>query len=223
MSRARSFAGLIANLFRKPVTVRENFGFLADTFRWLPRRDAEKCTGCGACNERCSTGATSVTDAGNERLVSIDSWKCIFCGRWADVCPEKALELNFEPKTEEEKKAREEALKKIGKNGDVCVRCLDGDQDASFKYVQKITLAHGSEEKNPTVDTVLQLQRCTFCGETIPVPEKYIKVIRERTLGNLKPETAQIIDQDMKLYLMACIDCRRKHSVEWNTHPRKWI
>jgi ferredoxin len=208
VSRIEAFSGLIANLFRRPVTVKESFGFLADTFRWLPRRDDEKCTGCGACSERCSTGATTVKDAGVERTVSIDSWMCIYCGRCADVCPEKALELNFEPKTEEEKKARKE-ISRVEDNG--------------ASYVRQISLAHGSDEPKKTVDTTLPLQRCSVCGEAMPVTEKYLDAIKERTLKGLQPETAAVVEKDMERYLRTCIACRRKYSLEWGIHPRKFI
>jgi len=208
VSRLKAFSGLIANLFRRPVTVKESFGFLADTFRWLPRRDRDKCTGCGACSERCSTGATTVKDAGTERTISIDSWMCSYCGRCADVCPEKALELNFEPKTDEEKQARKEMFRAE-------------NEDASF--VEQISLAHGSDEPKKTVDTTLPLQRCSVCGEAMPAPEKYLDVIKERTLKGLQPETAAVVEKDMERYLRTCIACRRKYSLEWDTHPRKFI
>jgi hydrogenase-4 component H len=226
MSRLKSVAQLLMNLFKKPDTVRESFGFLSDTFRWLPRRDADKCSGCGACYERCSSGATSLTDTDRERLVSIDSLNCIYCGRCADICPEKALELTMEAKTEEERKAREEILKKIGKKCDVCVqclRCLDDDPEASNKYVKQISLGHSTSEKKPTVDTTLRLQKCSMCGEIMPVTEKHLMLIRERTLANLQPDTAKVVDADMKMYLTACIACRQKHSLDWGTHPRKFI
>lgn len=226
MSRVKSAVQLFANLFKKPSTVRESFGFLADTFRWLPRRDAEKCTGCGACYERCSSGATDIKDADGQRLVTINSLNCIYCGRCADVCPEKALELTMEAKSAEEAKAREEILKKIGKKCDVCVqclRCLDEDPDASIKYVKEVSLGHGTKDKVPTVDTILPLQKCSMCGEMMPATEKHLKLVRERTLANLKPETAKVVEQDMKMYLNTCIACRQKHSLEWNTHPRKFI
>lgn len=226
MSRLSSFAGLIANLFRKPVTVRESFGFLSDTFRWLPRRDNEKCIGCGACYERCSSGATNIKDVNKERMVSIDGLRCIFCGRCADVCPEKALELTFEAKSDEEKKAREELLSRIGKKCDVCVqclRCLEDDSDSSQKYVQKVSLAYESGEKAPTTDTVLELQRCTVCGEIMPVTVKHLNAIEARAIANLKPETAKVVEKDMKVYLAVCVSCRQKYSLEWKTHPRKFI
>jgi len=197
ISKLKAYGELISNFFRKPVTVKEGYGFTADIFRWLPRRDADKCTGCGACNERCSSGATSLTDSGTERLVSIDGLRCIFCGRCADVCPERALDLVIDP----------ENRKKM----------MEKDPTAM------VSLSQGSEEKKPTTDTTLKLQRCTICGEIMPCTEIYLEVVRERVLRNLQPDTAAIIDKDMEKYLRACISCRRKYSLEWDTHPRKFI
>jgi len=198
--KIKELAMVAANFFRRPVTVEEAYGFTAENFRWLPRRDDDKCTGCGACNERCSSGATSLKDLGDYRTVSIDSLQCIFCGRCADVCPENALDLMIAEKS------------------------ADGhDPDASFKNMMRVSLSHGSEEKKTTVDTMLKLQKCSICGEVMPVTEKYLSVVKERTLKNLKPETAAVIEKDMERYLKTCIACRRKHSLEWDTHPRKWI
>jgi formate hydrogenlyase subunit 6/NADH:ubiquinone oxidoreductase subunit I len=196
VSRIRATLELIGNLFRKPVTVPESCGFIPDTCRGLPRRDEEKCTGCGACYERCSSGATKLLDEGEKRTVRVDAYNCIFCGRCADACPEKALTLNFEgcpaPKDEQELFAR-------------------------------IDLNRYGDEEAPAEDTTFALQRCRVCGEIMPVTEKYLKVVRQRTLDNLKPETAKVIDKDMEKYLTACIACRQKYSLIWGTHPRKWV
>ena len=220
MSKTKSFLGLISNLFKKPVTVDEDFGFLADTYRAMPRRDADLCTGCGACFERCSSGATKILDEGELRTVIVDGGNCIFCGRCADVCPEHALDLNFEPKTPEELAVREEALKKAGlPEADVCLH-VDIDP---LKCMEKIDLAHYGTTPGPTTDTTLKLQRCTVCGEIMPVTEKFLTVIRDRTLLNLEPDTAKVIDKDMEKYLRACVDCRQKYSLIWGTHPRKWV
>jgi hydrogenase-4 component H len=198
--KIKAFAETASNFFRRPASVEEAYGFTADNFRWLPRRDDDLCTGCGACYERCSGGATNIKDVGEYRTVTIDSLQCIFCGRCADVCPEKALDLMIAEKSADA-----------------------SDPDSSFKNMMRVSLSHGSEEKKPTVDTTLKLQKCSICGEMMPVTEKYLGVIKERTLRNLKPETASVIEKDMDRYLTACIACRRKYSLEWDTHPRKWI
>lgn len=196
MSRIKAMFELFLNLFRKPVTVSESYGFLPETYRGLPRRDADKCTGCGACYERCSSGATKLTDTNDHRTVSVDGYNCIYCGRCADVCPEKALVLNFEGK-ETPKDERE--------------------------LLDRIDLNRYASEDAPHEDTTLSLQRCSVCGEVLPVPEKYLKVIRQRTLDHLQPDTAKVIDKDMEKYLTACIACRQKCSLIWGTHPRKWV
>ncbi|AFC99250.1 Membrane bound hydrogenase subunit (echF-like) [Methanocella conradii HZ254] len=195
LEKLKASGELIANFFKRPVTVKESFGFVAEAFRWLPRRNDDLCTGCGACVERCSSGATSITDRGDTRVVSIDGLRCIFCGRCAEVCPEKALELTLE----------------------------DAPPAQGSDPTARVSLSRGAEEPRPTVDTVLKLQRCSVCGEVMPVTEKYLDAIKERTLRNLKPETAAIVEKDMERYLKTCINCRRVHSLEWDTHPRKFI
>ncbi len=196
MSQLLAFVKLAANLFRKPVTVDEAYGFLADTYRGMPVRDDEKCTGCGACFERCSSGATRISDVDGDRTVIVDGFNCIFCGRCADVCPEKALSLSSEgkpaPKDEQE-------------------------------LLSRIDLSRYGDETSPTTETTLKLQRCSVCGEVMPVTEKFLHVVHDRALANLQPETAEVVGKDMEKYLTTCISCRQKYSLVWGTHPRKWI
>lgn len=225
MSQLKAFGDLLMNLIRKPVTVEEEFGFMPDTFRWFPQRNDALCTGCGACYERCSSGATHLTDNGEKRTVTVDGFNCIYCGRCAEVCPEHALELTFEAKTLEDKAAREESLQKAGRTCEtegLTLQTLREPGDEK-EYTDRVSLNRYADESAPTTDTTLSLQRCTVCGEIMPVTEKHLLAIKDRTLRNLKPETAAVIEKDMEMYLTACIVCRQKHSLEWNTHPRKWI
>lgn len=222
-SKLRAFGGLGSNVFRKPVTVRESFGFIAYRSRGLPRRDALKCTGCGACNERCSSGATSITDHEGIRTVSIDSLRCIFCARCADVCPEKALDLFFGtgPELEGDVIALPEESGNSGRLRQ-CLHDQELDLSASDQYARSISLSHELEEKQVTVDTSLPLQKCRICGAEMPVTEKFLHATADRMLARLKPETADIVRKDLELYLTACISCRQKYSLKWNTYPRKF-
>jgi hypothetical protein len=106
-----------------------------------------------------------------------------------------------------------------GLAGDVCLR-VETDPD---KCVEKVDLSRYGPESPPTTDTTLKLQRCSVCGEFMPVTEKFLHVVHDRTIDNLKPETAKVIEKDMEKYLTACITCRQKYSLIWGTHPRKWV
>jgi ferredoxin len=50
--------------------------------------DADLCTGCGACDERCSFDAISIDDT-----AAIDEKKCMGCGNCVLACPVGALSL----------------------------------------------------------------------------------------------------------------------------------
>ncbi|TET11937.1 MAG: hypothetical protein E3J86_01555 [Candidatus Thorarchaeota archaeon] len=51
--------------------------------------DADLCTGCETCVDRCQLGALSIP----EDIIVVDTKRCIGCGVCAVVCPENALEL----------------------------------------------------------------------------------------------------------------------------------
>jgi Na+-translocating ferredoxin:NAD+ oxidoreductase RNF subunit RnfB len=51
--------------------------------------DADLCTGCETCVDRCQFGALSVP----EDVIVVDTKRCIGCGVCAIVCPENALEI----------------------------------------------------------------------------------------------------------------------------------
>ena len=58
--------------------------------------DADLCTGCEACIERCLLQALSIE---NERVV-MDDERCIGCGACVYTCPTEALRLVRKPQAE---------------------------------------------------------------------------------------------------------------------------
>lgn len=63
---------------------------IVNATNYLAVIDAELCTGCGTCVEKCHTGAAFLNDAGKaERTEEY----CIGCGVCAYFCPENAISL----------------------------------------------------------------------------------------------------------------------------------
>jgi len=52
--------------------------------------DADECTGCEQCLERCPVGAISV-----ENVAAVDIDKCLGCGLCAGACPTEAIRLHL--------------------------------------------------------------------------------------------------------------------------------
>jgi Pyruvate/2-oxoacid:ferredoxin oxidoreductase delta subunit len=63
---------------------------LCEPSRFQPQVDAEACTACGTCEERCLFDAIAVAA---ENTAAVDVEKCLGCGQCAVGCPEGAIAM----------------------------------------------------------------------------------------------------------------------------------
>lgn len=54
---------------------------------------SSKCTGCGACIERCPKAAVSIDEKDGKFVAVTDRERCVDCGKCVDACPAGAREL----------------------------------------------------------------------------------------------------------------------------------
>jgi len=66
---------------------------LCDPSRFQAQVDADKCTGCGNCVERCFFGALTLGGEEGSQVSSVDPEKCMGCGLCMVTCPEEAISL----------------------------------------------------------------------------------------------------------------------------------
>ena len=66
-------------------------------FRGRPEFHEQDCIGCGACVQVCPSGALSMRDVGDKRILEVRWDICIFCGQCQANCPtEKGIMLSQE-------------------------------------------------------------------------------------------------------------------------------
>ncbi|MBW1894632.1 MAG: 4Fe-4S binding protein, partial [Deltaproteobacteria bacterium] len=63
---------------------------LCDPSRYKPEIDAELCSACGTCEERCWFDTIKV---GDNDIAEVDAEKCLGCGQCAIGCPEEAITM----------------------------------------------------------------------------------------------------------------------------------
>ncbi len=66
---------------------------ICDPSRFTAVVDADACTGCGACLERCYFGALCMAETEDGEVLVINSDKCMGCGLCSVVCPEDAITM----------------------------------------------------------------------------------------------------------------------------------
>ncbi len=68
-----------------------------ERFRGRPIFDVAKCIGCAGCANNCPAREILVLDLCQEiRILKYLGRRCTYCGRCAEVCPEKAITMSHE-------------------------------------------------------------------------------------------------------------------------------
>lgn len=59
---------------------------------WMPQIDPNLCNGCGACIERCPTGALGWHDG---KAALVNPQQCTYCAACESICPTNAIVLPY--------------------------------------------------------------------------------------------------------------------------------
>ena len=145
-----------------------------ERFRGKPEFHKEDCTGCGACVQVCPSGALSMRDAGDKRILEIRCDICIFCGQCQANClTEKGIILSqeFDLATTEK---RQDLKQEIEKELVICQGC--GEIIAPYDQIFWVAKRLGSlTYSNPSLMLFyLRSQRLTFSGPELKLEEKEV-------------------------------------------------
>lgn len=94
--RPQAIVTSIAKALGAKLEEKEDYWATPEDYRGKHEFDSEKCIGCGACAQICSSDAIELFDANGMRTVQVDYSHCTFCGFCQDECPEDALKLTGE-------------------------------------------------------------------------------------------------------------------------------
>ena len=94
--RPQAIVSAIAKALGASLDEKEDYWSAPEGFRGKHEFDAEKCIGCGACAQVCSSDAIEIIDEDEKRLVRINYAQCTFCGFCQDECPTQAIRLTRE-------------------------------------------------------------------------------------------------------------------------------
>ena len=91
--RPQAFVLGISRILGAEMDAKETYWHSPEGFRGRHRFHDEKCIGCGACAQVCSSEAIRIEEVKGVRVVRVDYGKCTFCAFCQDRCPTRAIEL----------------------------------------------------------------------------------------------------------------------------------
>jgi ech hydrogenase subunit C len=75
---------------------KEEYWAAPEDFRGKHEFDSEKCMGCGACAQVCSSDAIDILEDNGRRIIKVNYGHCSFCAFCQDECPTQAIRLTRE-------------------------------------------------------------------------------------------------------------------------------
>lgn len=94
--RPQAIVKAVAQILNAKLEEKEDYWATPEGFRGKHEFDREKCIGCGACAQVCSSDAIDVIDEGEKRVVRVNYGHCSFCAFCQDECPTQAIRLTRE-------------------------------------------------------------------------------------------------------------------------------
>lgn len=94
--RPQAIVTAIAKALGVTLEEKEDYWATPEGFRGKHEFDSEKCIGCGACAQVCSSDAIDMIEKNGKRIIKVDYTHCSFCGFCQDECPTEAIKLTRE-------------------------------------------------------------------------------------------------------------------------------
>ncbi len=94
--RPQAIVKAVVQILGAKLEDKEDYWATPEGFRGKHEFDRDKCIGCGACAQVCSSDAIDVIDEGEKRVVRINYGHCSFCAFCQDECPTQAIRLTRE-------------------------------------------------------------------------------------------------------------------------------
>ncbi len=94
--RPQAIVTAIAKVLGATLEEKEDYWSAPEGFRGKLEFESEKCMGCGACAQVCSSDAIDILEDDGRRIIKIDYGHCSFCAFCQDECPTQAIRLTQE-------------------------------------------------------------------------------------------------------------------------------
>jgi len=94
--RPQAIVTAIAKALGVTLPEKESYWATPEGFRGKHEISKEKCMGCGACSQVCSSDAIDVLEGDGKRLIKVNYSLCTFCAFCQDECPTEAIKLTKE-------------------------------------------------------------------------------------------------------------------------------